>query len=111
MSFLDNEIHFDAGHLLLLVALVLFVLFVVYRCRLKAEGLRVAGDAVSPAALSIQKVHYQQCRCPSCVEAVYQKALSGDLYGCNASNPYIPYSKEECNYQYRKNALHGCGVA
>ena len=106
MTFLDQEISFDIGHLVLLLALVGFIFFVAKRCKLSCggnEGLNVKG-------VDVQPTHWKPCRCASCEEAVLQKARDGYLYGCDPNNPYIPYSKEECNYQYRKNSLHGCGV-
>ncbi len=112
MAFFDQEISFDMGHLLLLIALVGFIFFVANRCKLSCngkEGLDVQGGC--PAGVNVQPVHWKSCRCPSCEEAVLQKAQNGELYGCNPNNPYVPYSKEECNYQYRKASLHGCGVA
>jgi hypothetical protein len=102
MGFLEQEISFDMGHLLLLIALVLFVFFVASRCKLTCNG---------NENLEIQRVHWKSCRCPACEPAVYNKAMTGELYGCDPNNPYVPYSEEECNYQYRKNALHGCGIA
>ena len=102
MTFLNQEISFDMGHLLLLLALVGFLFFVAFRCRINCGG---------SENLEVQKVHWKSCRCPSCLEAVYEKAMNGELYGCDPNNPFVPYSPEECNYQYRKAALHGCGVA
>lgn len=95
MTFLDQEITFDIGHLLLLVALVAFILYIARR----NEG------------LDVRKIHYKSCRCPTCAEVAYQQAKDGQLYGCNPKNPYVPYSPEECNYSYRKTMLHGCGIA
>jgi len=102
MTFFNEEINFDMGHLILLIALVLFVFFVAMRCKLSC------GDN---EGLEIPRVHWKQCRCPTCEEAVYNKAVSGELYGCDPNNPLIPYSQEECYNQYRKGVLHGCGVA
>lgn len=96
MTFLDQEITFDIGHLILLLVLVGFVLFVVQRYR---EG------------LEIQKVHIRECRCQDCLDVALHQAQTGQLYGCDPNNPYVPYSPEECEYSYRKAALHGCGVA
>jgi len=112
MTFLEQEISFDMGHLLLLIALVAFIFFVANRCKLSCngkEGLDVQGGC--PAGVNVQPVHWKSCRCPSCEADALYKAQHGYLYGCNPNNPYVPYSKEECNYQYRKAALHGCGVA
>lgn len=96
MTFLNQEITFDVGHLVLLLAFIALLLYVAQRYREKFE---------------VQAVQIQPCRCQSCLDAVQQQAQSGQLYGCDASNPYIPFSPEECNYSYRKAALHGCGVA
>jgi hypothetical protein len=105
MTFLDQEISFDIGHLVLLLALVGFIFLVVRRC--KSEGLIVAGKG----GIEIQPVNWKSCRCPSCEEAALDMARKGQLYGCDPNNPFVPFSNEECNYQYRKAALHGCGVA
>jgi len=105
MAFLDQEISFDIGHLVLLVALIGFIFFVANKCKLACGG---KGDKEN---LEVQKVHWKSCRCPDCTQACYQKAKNGELYGCNPNNPYVPYSPEECEYQYRKCTLHGCGVA
>ena len=102
MTFLDQEISFDIGHLLLLLALVGFIFFVTNRCKLTCNN---------SEGLNIQPVHWKSCRCPSCVETAYQQAQSGQLYGCDPNNPFVPFSDEECNNSYRKTALHGCGVA
>lgn len=107
MTFLDEEITFDIGHLVLLLALIGFIVFVSSRCSFSCsstEGLNVSG-------VDVQPVHYKSCRCPDCLQVALEQARSGQLFGCNPNNPYVPYSKEECNYQYRKAALHGCGVA
>ena len=95
MTLLDQKIDIDIGHVLLFAALVGFVIYLVRR----KEG------------LDVKKIHYKSCRCPSCAEVAYQQAVTGQLYGCNPSNPYVPYSPEECNYSYRKTMLHGCGIA
>ncbi len=111
MTLFDQEITFDMGHLLLLFALVGFIFFVTNRCKLACndkEGLAVGN---SPAGVDVQPIHWKSCRCPSCEATALEQARTGQLYGCNPSNPYVPYSKEECNYQYRKASLHGCGVA
>ena len=108
MSFLDREISFDTGHLLLLLALIGFILYLVYRQK-SAEGLKVNGVEVGDNG--IQPIHWKSCRCSDCGDAVLKKAENGYLYGCDPKNPFVPYSKEECNYQYRKAMLHGCGVA
>lgn len=112
MTFLNQEINFDIGHLILLIAFIAFIFFVTKRCTFScasgSEGLEVGGCS---AGVDVNPVHWKSCRCPSCLQAVLEKAQKGYLYGCNPNNPYVPYSKEECNYQYRKAALHGCGVA
>ena len=112
MAFLDQEISFDMGHMLLLLAIVGFVFFVASRCKLSCggqEGLKVQGGC--KAGVNVQPIGWKSCRCQSCEDAALAKAQNGELYGCNPNNPYVPYSKEECNYQYRKAMLHGCGVA
>lgn len=108
MTFFDQEINFDIGHFVLLFALVGFVFFVANRCKItcnSSEGLDVTGG------VNVNPVHWKSCRCPSCETAALHMAQNGQLYGCDPSNPYVPFSKEECNYQYRKASLHGCGVA
>ena len=112
MAFMDQEISFDMGHMLLLLALVGFVFFVANRCKLACgngtEGLQVGGCT---AGVNVQPVTATKCRCPDCAATALQQARDGQLYGCNPNNPYVPFSKEECNNQYRKALLHGCGVA
>lgn len=110
MAFLDQEITFDMGHLVLLFALVGFIFFVAKRCKLTCNG-GSEGLTVGAAGVDVQPVHWKSCRCASCNATALEQARNGDLYGCNPNNPYVPFSKEECNYQYRKAALHGCGVA
>lgn len=108
MTFFDEEISFDTGHLILLLALVGFLLFVSLRCSIKCggeEGLNVSLPN------GVQPMNPIPCHCSACAAAVLEKAQNGELYGCNPNNPYVPYSKEECNYQYHKNMLHGCGIA
>lgn len=102
MSFLDEEIEFDVGHLILLGALILFVVFISKRCKEGMTGKSING---------VQPIHWKSCRCPSCAAVALQQAEDGYLYGCNPNNPYVPYSKEECNNSYRKTMLHGCGIA
>lgn len=111
MAFLDQEISFDIGHLVLLIALVGFIIFVTSRCRLSCggqEGLAVGGSCTG--GVNVDPVSWKSCRCKSCEEAVLEKARKGYLYGCNPNDPLVPYSKEECNYQYRQASLIGCGV-
>jgi hypothetical protein len=110
MSILDQEINFDVGHLVLLLALIGFLLFVMMRCKAD-ENLKVGETAGCPAGVNVQPVHWKSCRCPDCETVALQQARNGELYGCNPNNPYVPYSKEECDYQYRKALLHGCNVA
>lgn len=98
MTFFNQDITFDAGHFILLAALVLFIFFMFKKC---------SGSE----NLTIQRVHNTQCNCQSCLDAAYSKAMNGQLYGCDPNNPFVPYSEEECNYSYRKEALHGCNVA
>ena len=102
MAFLDQEINFDMGHMLLLLALIGFIFFVSKQCRISCNG---------KEGMDVRPVHWKSCRCPSCMNVAYQQAKDGQLYGCDPNNPYVPYSPEECNYSYRKTALHGCGVA
>ena len=109
MSFLDQEINFDMGHLVLLIALVGFIFFVSKRCKMTCDGKE--GLCVAESGVDVAPVHWKSCRCPSCESAALDMARNGYLYGCNPNNPYVPYGKEECNYQYRKASLHGCGVA
>ena len=115
MAFLDQEISFDMGHLILLIALVGFIFFVANRCRLSCggnvEGLATEDGGNCPAGINVGKVHWKSCRCPACVADCGNKANTGQLYGCNPNNPYVPYGPEECEYSYRKCTLHGCGVA
>ena len=103
MTFLDQEITFDMGHLVLLAGLVIFIIFVASRCSLSCGK--------NNEQLQIQPVKWKSCRCPDCAKVAYQKAVNGELYGCDPNNPFVPYGQEECNYQYRQTALNGCGVA
>jgi len=106
MTFLDTEITFDIGHLILIVALVVFALYALRRCN--DENLVSPSDIAN--LVDVNPVKYRPCKCEDCGAAVMQKAQSGNLYGCNPNNPYVPFSKEECNFQYMKNMLHGCRV-
>jgi hypothetical protein len=109
MGLFEQEITFDMGHLVLLLALIGFIFFVASRCKLSCGNSKEGLDV--PESDGLQMVRPPECKCPSCNEAAFQKAKDGYLYGCDPNNPIAPYSKEECNYQYRKAALHGCGVA
>ena len=111
MALFDQEISFDMGHLILLLSLVAFIFFVSSKCKLScngSEGLEVGGCS---AGVDVLPVNRKSCRCPDCAKVALTQAQTGQLYGCNPNNPYVPYSKEECNYQYRKALLHGCGIA
>ena len=100
MGFLDQEITFDMGHLVLLLALFGFVFYMTTR----KENL--TGMAQE---LGIQPVHATVCHCPDCERTVMQQALDGQLYGCDPSRPN--FDPQECNNSYRKASLHGCGIA
>lgn len=60
---------------------------------------------------NVQKVRDTPCNCPDCAETVYHKAVTGQMYGCDASNPYVLANPAICNARYRKELLHGCGIA
>ena len=102
MSFLNEEITFDMGHLLLLLALVAFILITTNKCKLSCG---------STESLDVPPVHWKSCRCPGCEQVALEQAQNGYLYGCDPNNPFVPYSKELCDNSYRKTLLHGCGVA
>jgi hypothetical protein len=99
MDILNKEITIDMGHLLLLAVVVVGVLFVANRCRLECSGMH--------ENLDVPKLHQNICRCPSCSETCYQRALNGELPGCSDSNP----NYDQCNDSYRKCLLFGCNVA
>lgn len=100
MSMLNQEIKFDVGHMILLLALIVFVFFVSYKCKL-----------FGPENLDVDPVHYKSCRCQKCAQVALQRARDGDMYGCDPNNPFVPFGGDECNYQYHKTMLHGCGIA
>ena len=107
MTFLEQEISFDMGHAILLLALVGFIYYIVTRCKINGkEGMH--GHPLG--GVNVEPVHPKVCHCPDCAKVALEQAQSGQLYGCNPNNPYVPYSPEECNLQYRKTLLHGCGV-
>jgi hypothetical protein len=110
MTFLQQEINFDLGHIILILALVFFVIFVSQKCKLSCSYSDKEGLTISPD-LDIQPVYWKPCRCENCNLAALDKAKNGYLYGCDPNNPIAPFSREECNYQYRKAALHGCDIA
>ena len=89
MGFLDQEINFDMGHLILL-ALLAIVIFMNY----KKEGM---------GGLPIVNPTYDQY-----MARVKESAKAGDLYGCDPRDTYAPYSPDECENQVQKAALFGC---
>lgn len=95
MDFLLKEIQIDAGHIVLLIGLCILVGIVIYKSVENFEG----------PIVKIKPCHNQ-----ACVDAVYQKAVNGELYGCDPNSKFTPHSPEECYYQYRKELLHGCNV-
>lgn len=99
---LNQEITFDMGHMILLLALVVFVFFVSSKCKLSCNG---------SENLDVAPVHYKSCRCPGCAQTALQRARDGDMYGCDPNNPFVPFSGDECVNQYHKTMLHGCGIA
>lgn len=113
MSLFDQEINFDMGHLLLLISLVGFIFFIASRCRLSCSGNdgKESLDVAAMNARAIQPLKWKSCRCPDCEQAALSMAENGHIYGCDPNNPFVPYSGDECNYEYRKTSLHGCGIA
>lgn len=99
MDLLNKEINVDIGHLLLLAVVVGIVLFVSNRCRLEC-GSRSEN-------LDVPRIHQNLCRCPSCAETCYQRAVTGVLPGCSNTDGNF----DQCNNSYRKCLLFGCGVA
>jgi len=95
---MDTDIKLDLGHVLLLVALVVFVLFVANGCSLSC------GNSEN---LDVPKFVAKECHCKSCAEACYERALNGELDGCNEQDP----NYDQCNNSYRTCLLGGCGVA
>jgi len=102
-SFLEAEINLDLGHVVLLLVLIGFVFYLVWKAR--KEGMQVDGKPWPVPVVA------RSCKCPDCAASALDKAQSGVLYGCNENDPYIPSSPEICNYSYRKELLHGCGIA
>lgn len=89
----DQVLNVDIGHVILMVAIVGIILF--YK---RKEG------------LDVSRVNIKPCHSESCLDACYRKAQNGELYGCGSPDGYVPFSPDECNLQYRKCVLHGCGV-
>lgn len=98
MDFLNQEITFDAGHLLLLLAIFAFIFYCVQYCN-KKEG------------LNVQQVKPQICKCKDCASECFRRALNNEFYGCRKDDPLNPYSPQQCETEYRKCMLHGCGIA
>ena len=111
MGMFNQDIKLDLSHLVLLALIVIGVLFVTRRCRLECgvasfkEGLGVGGSCGGGTVLP--KACEAPCKCASCSEACYQRALSGQLPGCGGRNP----NYDQCNLEYRKCLLFGCDVA
>ena len=100
MDILNKDITIDMGHLLLLAAIVAGILFVSNRCRLECGG--------SQENLDVPRLDRNLCKCPSCAETCYQRALNGQLPGCGGCNGT---NYDQCNDSYRRCLLSGCGVA
>lgn len=98
MDLLRKDINLDMGHLLLLTVLVVAVVFVANSCRLTCG---------SSENLVVPKLQEKVCRCKSCAETCYERALNGSLPGCDNING----NYDQCNDSYRKCLLFGCSVA
>jgi hypothetical protein len=84
---------YNIGSLLLLLALVVLI---VVALKSRSEDLQVPKVNVTP------------CKCQSCQDECYQRALNGQLPGCGGCNGT---NYDQCNDSYRKCLLHGCGIA
>ena len=86
------------GHLILIFALIAFILFMTQKCSLSClssnENLCVEGGCVDK----------------NCPLKYKKQENNGLLYGCDPTNPYLPFGGDECNYQYKQNSLIGCGI-
>lgn len=105
-----QDIKVDLSHLVLLAVIVMGVLFLTRKCSLQCggnqEGLRIGNDSCG-GGMVLPKACEAPCKCASCSEACYQRALSGQLPGCGGPNP----NYDQCNLEYRKCLLFGCDVA
>lgn len=81
----------DLKTILCCVAVLVLVL-IIYNC---VENFQVAKVVPLP------------CKCVSCQDACYNRALTGELYGCDSKN----LNPDECEYSYRMCLLTGCGIA
>jgi hypothetical protein len=95
MDFLLQDIQIDPGHIVLMVGLFILIGIIIYKSIENFEG----------PIVKIKPCHNQ-----ACVDAVYNQAVSGQLFGCDPNSKHSPHSPEECYYQYRKALLHGCNV-
>ena len=102
MDFFSQEINFDIGHLILLIALFGFIFYVVRYCR---------GSSGATEGLEVAPVIANKCKCSDCAAACFEKVLNNEFYGCRKDDPLTPYSPQQCEYEYRKCVLHGCGQA
>ena len=80
-SFLEAEINLDLGHVILLLVLIGFVGYLIWKAR--KEGLQ---------PLIPRKTH-----CPDCAQAVWEKAKNGYLYAATPTLTTFPIP--------RKNAI------
>ena len=109
----SDTLKLDVAHLILLAVIVVGVLFVTNSCSLqcssansKQEGLGIVTKGCQSGTV-LPKACENKCNCQSCADACYQRALRGELAGCGGPNP----NYDQCNSEYRKCLLHGCGVA
>lgn len=100
MDYLTQNISFDAGHIVLLVSLALLAIFIIFKCK-----------ASKPENLEVQRIYVKPCRCTTCADTCYERAKKGLLYGCDPNNPFTPFGGDECEFQYRRCMLDGCGIA
>jgi hypothetical protein len=91
MDLLNKELNLDVSHLILFIILIAVVLYVVKS---------------SSENLEVPQANFIPCKCPSCADACYQRALNGQLPGCGGELNY-----DQCNNSYRKCLLFGCDVA
>jgi len=95
MAFLNQELSFDMGHLLLLVGLVIIVFIILKKSSAGTENLNV--PFYGP----------RKCRCEACLAEVQRRVENDEFPGCKKDGVY-PYSPDECLYQMHQARLIGC---